>query len=110
MYARHLCHDYTSNEDVHSGWSGFFFPPDTLYENVNMFYPTPTKARTSMLTLHRFEMWTCMFPATSHLIQSIAHVNCQTYWRLTKQYTNSHNNIKMQVSYYIVNVDSQKGP
>ena len=64
-----------------------FFPLDTLQQTVSMFYPIPTKTRTSKITWPRFQMWTCMFPASSHLIQSITRVNCQTYWRPTKQYT-----------------------
>ena len=69
-----------------------FFPLDTLQQNISMFYPTPTKTHTSKITLPRFQMWTCMFLAASHLIQSSARVNCQTYWRLTKQYTFFENN------------------
>jgi hypothetical protein len=33
-----------------------FFPLDTLQQNVSMFHPTPTKTRTSKITLPRFQM------------------------------------------------------
>ena len=68
------------------------FPPGTLHQNVDMFYQTSPRIRMSMPTWLCFQMWTCMFPATSHLIRSIARVNCQTYWRPTKQYTFFENN------------------
>ena len=67
LSARHISHDCISNADVHNDWCEFF-PLDTLQQNVSMFYPTPTKTRTSKITLPRFQMWTCMFPAASHLI------------------------------------------
>jgi hypothetical protein len=60
------------------------FPLGTLHQNVNMFYQTPPRTRTSMPTWLCFQMWTCMFWAASHFIRSIARVNCQTHWRPTK--------------------------
>jgi hypothetical protein len=86
FYARHISHECTSNAYVHSGWCGFF-PLDTLQQNISRFYPTPTKTCKSKITLPHSQMWTCMIPTSSHLIPSIAHINCQTYWCPTKQYT-----------------------